>query len=240
VAGVGPPRTPPPARVRATSTTTTTEPSRKPSPARPAGPRCAPRVRSLRSLILRCLRRPGGVDRAAPFSPALLLIRPGVRAWWFRASRVAPHLPARAPGVFRPLATRAREPPRRRRERASWSRNRPADQPPPGRERVAEASRRSPRDLGKGRGAVPVTRSAFLVDSKGERSRPLPDDASTAARAKRARGAQRGPESREREGFAEQSIVATGEHTHGRRFREPSRPPVARKDRYVPPTNRRA
>jgi hypothetical protein len=68
----------------------------------------------------------------------------------------------------------------------------------------------NPRDLGKGRDAAPVTRTMSLVDSKGERSRPIPDDVSTTAeRPKGARrGAQRVPDGREREGFVDGSAIA--------------------------------
>jgi hypothetical protein len=52
------------------------------------------------------LTSPCFVERAAPFSPALLPVRPGVRAWWFQRAGVPPHLPARASSESKILMSR--------------------------------------------------------------------------------------------------------------------------------------
>ncbi len=98
-------------------------------------------------------------SRAAPFSPVLWPVAPGVRAWWFQRSASGP-TPPRASAV-------SDSPPRRqgasgfvtgRRWRASWSRNRLAGPPLSGRERVAD-QREARATSRKGRATAPVTRS---------------------------------------------------------------------------------
>ncbi len=126
--------------------------------------------RSLRSLVA-VLPSPHRVERAAPFSPALWLVAPSVRAWRFQRS-ASVHTPPRASAgngspprrrqskLCRALARFAREDRKglgvRRgwRSRASWCRNQPADQPLLGRKHVVSALRANPCDLGKGRGTV--------------------------------------------------------------------------------------
>ena len=60
-------------------------------------PRCAPR--SLRSL--RCLLRPPSSRALALRFRQEVFDQRSVHAWWFQRAVVPPHLPARAPGVFR-------------------------------------------------------------------------------------------------------------------------------------------
>jgi hypothetical protein len=112
-----------------------TELDRKPPPARPSVTRCGPRS----PCSLRSLRRQGRFEAGGPFQSRPVVCRTKRSRVVVPEEQGAPTPPRADAGLFRHARCRER-PPRGWRPRASWSRNRPGEQPLPGRERVAERS----------------------------------------------------------------------------------------------------
>jgi len=177
----------------------TTQPRRKPPLARPSGTRCGPR--SLRSL--RSLRRPGrSSGRPLSVPPCC----PFGRVYARGGSGLAgcPHTSPRERRVFRPPRWRSGSP-RPGRSRASWSRNRLADQPLSGRERVVSPEAGEPARPGEGQGHSARATSRIPGGLEG---RALLDPARTPQARERSERAQQVLAGREREGFVAVSIVA--------------------------------
>jgi hypothetical protein len=166
---------------------------RKPPPARPVAARCAPRARFAR-LTVASPGRAGGPFQSRPIAGPVERSRVVVPA-----GRSAPTPPRAGAGSVRPARCARGLTRGGARALPVSGTSRPSD---PRAGSAWPSAREASATRGRA-GALRASTNHLLAESKGERSRPGPDEASTAAE----RGAQRVPASREREGFVAVSVA---------------------------------